>query len=227
MNTKIVAHYLLDQVLSIIVAGGVLFWTTGRTDWWAAWAMIAVWLAWFIATDIVLLRFNPDLMAERLDPPRGAKSWDKAILSICRLLQLVRYILAGLDQRYGWTVGFPLTVQIAALIVCILSYALIPWAMASNSFFSAIVRIQSDRGHSVATGGPYRFVRHPAYVGMILFEPAMSTLLASWWAILAGCLCSILIILRTALEDRALQAELPGYAEYAQQVRYRLLPGIW
>jgi protein-S-isoprenylcysteine O-methyltransferase Ste14 len=227
MKTKIVALYFLDQVLSIIVAGGVLFWAAGRMDWWAAWAMIAVWLAWFIATDIVLLRFNPDLMAERLDPPRGAKSWDKAILSICRLLQLVRYILAGLDQRYGWTVGFPLFVQIAALIVCVLSYGLIPWAMASNSFFSAIVRIQSDRGHAVAAGGPYRFVRHPAYVGMILFEPAMSALLASWWAMLAGCLCSILIILRTALEDRALQAELPGYAEYAQQVRYRLLPGIW
>jgi protein-S-isoprenylcysteine O-methyltransferase Ste14 len=99
--------------------------------------------------------------------------------------------------------------------------------MASNAFFSQIVRIQYDRGHTVVTNGPYRYVRHPAYVGMILFELAMSTLLASWWALIASGLCAILFILRTALEDRTLQAELTGYVDYARQVRYRLLPGIW
>jgi protein-S-isoprenylcysteine O-methyltransferase Ste14 len=224
---KIIALYLLNQFLSLLAAAAVLFWSAGRMDWWAAWAMVGVWLTWFAATDIVLLRFNPELMAERLSPPKGAKSWDRSILSICRLMQLARYILAGLDQRYGWTSGFPLTIQIGALIVCVSSYALVTWAMASNSFFSQIVRIQSDRGHTVATSGPYRYVRHPAYIGMILFEPAMSVLLASWWAIIAGCLCSILIILRTALEDRTLVTELNGYADYAHQVRYRLLPGIW
>jgi protein-S-isoprenylcysteine O-methyltransferase Ste14 len=101
------------------------------------------------------------------------------------------------------------------------------WAMVSNSFFSQIVRIQADRGHTVAIGGPYRVVRHPAYVGMILFELAISTLLASWWALAAGGLCASLLILRTALEDRTLQAELEGYGEYARRVRYRLVPGIW
>ena len=166
-------------------------------------------------------------MAERLAPPKGAKTWDRAILSIFRLTTLVRYILAGLDQRYGWTGGFPLAVQIAALMVCVLSYALLAWAMVSNPFFSQIVRIQSDRGHAVVADGPYRYVRHPAYVGMIVFEPAMSTLLASWWALIASGLCVILLILRTALEDRTLQAELTGYVDYARQVRYRLLPGIW
>ena len=227
MNTKLIALYFLDEILSIVGMGVALFWSAGRIDWWPAWAAIAVWLAWFTAMDILILRFNPDLMAERLAPPKGAKTWDRAILSILRLTQLVRYILAGLDQRYGWTGGFPLAAQIAALTVCVLSYALFAWAMASNTFFSQIVRIQSDRGHAVATDGPYRYVRHPAYVGMILFELAMSTLLASWWAIIAGGLCAILLILRTALEDRTLQAELTGYVDYARQVRYRLLPGIW
>jgi len=99
--------------------------------------------------------------------------------------------------------------------------------MASNTFFSQIVRIQSDRGHAVAAAGPYRYVRHPGYAGMVLFELAISTLLASWWAIVAGGFCAILLILRTALEDRTLQAELTGYVDYARQVRYRLLPGIW
>jgi protein-S-isoprenylcysteine O-methyltransferase Ste14 len=177
--------------------------------------------------DILLLRFNPELMAERLNPPKGAKSWDRAILSLLRLTQLLRYILAGLDQRYGWTVGFPVAAQLVGLVVCVLSYALLAWAMTSNAFFSQIVRIQSESGHTVVSHGPYRYVRHPAYVGMILFELAMSFLLASWWSLLASGLCSILIILRTALEDRTLQVELTGYVDYTRRVRYRLLPGIW
>jgi protein-S-isoprenylcysteine O-methyltransferase Ste14 len=227
MNTKVIALHFLDQILSVFGVGVALFWSAGRIDWWSAWAAIAVWVICFAAMDILLLRFNPDLIAERLHPPKGARAWDRAILSILRLTQLARYILAGLDQRYGWTGDFPLAAQIAALTVCVLSYALLVWAMASNTFFSQIVRIQSDRGHAVATNGPYRCVRHPAYVGMILFDLALSTLLASWWAIVAGGLCAILLILRTALEDRTLQAELTGYVDYARQVRYRLLPGIW
>jgi protein-S-isoprenylcysteine O-methyltransferase Ste14 len=227
MNTKLIALTILDQILSVAAMGVALFWSAGRLDWWAGWAAIAVWLAFFTATDILLLRSNPDLMAERLSPPKGAKTWDRTIMSIFRLTTLARYILAGLDQRYGWTGGFPLAVQMAAWIVCVLSYALLAWAMLSNPFFSQIVRIQSDRGQAVVAEGPYRYVRHPAYIGMMVFEPAMSTLLASWWAILASGVCVILLILRTALEDRTLQAELTGYKDYARKVRFRLVPGIW
>lgn len=227
MNKKLVALYFLGQILSIASACVVLFWSAGRIDWWPAWAVIAVWLVWFTAMDIIILRFNPDLMAERLTPPKGAKIWDNAILSIIRLIELARYILAGLDQRYGWTGDFPLAAQVVAWIVCVLSTALFVWALASNTFFSQVVRIQSERGHAVATGGPYRYVRHPSYVSMILFELAISTLLASWWAIIAGGLCAILLILRTILEDRTLQTELTGYVDYTRRVRYRLLPGIW
>ena len=227
MKTKLVVLYILNQILGIAGMAVALFWSAGRIDWWPAWAAITVWLACFTMEDIVILRFNPDLMAERLSPPKGAKTWDRAIVSIIRLMELARYILAGLDQRYGWTGGFPLAAQIAALTVCVPSYALFVWAMASNTFFSQIVRIQSDRGHAVAAAGPYRYVRHPGYAGMVLFELAISTLLASWWAIVAGGFCAILLILRTALEDRTLQAELTGYVDYARQVRYRLLPGIW
>ncbi len=227
MKPKVIALYILDEVLGIFAMAVALFWSAGRLDWWAAWAAIGVWVAFYLAMDILLLRYNPDLMLERLAPPKGAKAWDRAIMSIFRLTTLARYILAGLDQRYGWTGGFPLAVQISAWVVCLLSYAVLAWAMASNTFFSQIVRIQSDRGHAVATRGPYRYVRHPGYAGMLVFEFAMSTLLASWWALLASGLCGILLLLRTALEDRTLQAELPGYAEYARQVRYRLVPGIW
>ena len=227
MKTKVITLYVLDQILSVTAMGVALFWSAGRIDWWAAWAAIAVWLVFFAASDILLIRFNPELMAERLNPPKGAFGWDRLIMSIFRLSTLARYIIAGLDQRYGWTDGFPLAAQWIGLFVCILSYALLAWAMTSNAFFSQIVRIQSERGQTVVTTGPYRYMRHPAYIGMIFFEPAMSILLASVWSLLASGLCVILLILRTALEDRSLQANLNGYADYARQVRYRLIPGIW
>ena len=101
------------------------------------------------------------------------------------------------------------------------------WATASNAYFSQIVRIQAERGHEVATGGPYRFVRHPAYTGTILTSLATPILLASWWAFAVGLLAAVLMILRTILEDRTLQTELPSYLEYACWVRYRLVPGVW
>lgn len=227
MNTKLIARYIIRETMGIVMMGVALFWSAGRIDWWPAWAAIAVMFIWITATSIIIFCFNPGLLAERLGPRKGAKPWDTTIMSILGLMQLVRYILAGLDQRYGWTGGFPLASQIAALTICVLGYALVVWATAANAFFSQVVRIQSERGHAVATGGPYRYVRHPAYIGAILFELAVPVLLASAWALIPSGLNAILLILRTALEDHALQTELTGYTDYARQVRYRLIPGIW
>jgi protein-S-isoprenylcysteine O-methyltransferase Ste14 len=227
MDTKLIARYAIRETMGIVVMGVALFWSAGQLDWWPAWASIAVMLAWTTATAIVILRFNPSLLAERLGPRKGAKPWDIALMSILGLTQLVRYILAGFDQRYGWTGGFPFAAQMAALAVCVLGYAMVVWATASNAFFSQIVRIQSERGHAVVTGGSYRYIRHPAYLGAILYELAVPVLLASWWALIASGLGVILLLLRTAFEDRTLQAELTGYVDYARRVRYRLLPGIW
>jgi protein-S-isoprenylcysteine O-methyltransferase Ste14 len=186
---------------------------------------MAVWTA---ATAIIILHYNPDLLAERLGPRKGEKRWDAAIVPLMGLITLARYILAGLDQRYGWTGGLPVAVQLVALALCALGYdILFVWATATNTFFSRIVRIQPERRHAVVTGGPYRYVRHPAYAGAILYELAVSFLLASWPALLVSSLSALLLVLRTALEDRTLQAELTGYVDYARRVRYRLLPGIW
>lgn len=227
MDTKLIARFAIRETMGIVFMGVALFWSAGKIDWWPAWGLIAVMLAWITATAIVILRFNPDLLAERLGPRKGGKRWDTAIMSIVGLSGLARLIVAGLDQRYGWTGGFPLAAQIAALAVCVLGYALVVWATASNAFFSQIFRIQTERGHTVATGGPYQYVRHPAYVGTILYELAVPVLLASWWGLIPGGLNAILLVLRTALEDRTLRAELTGYADYARQVRHRLLPGVW
>jgi protein-S-isoprenylcysteine O-methyltransferase Ste14 len=204
-----------------------LFWPAGKLNWWPAWAALGVLVTWIVATAIVITRFTPDLFAERLGPRKGAKSWDTAILSIVGLLQLARYIVSGLDQRYGWTGGFPLLAQMIAFTSCFLGYALMVWATASNPFFSQIFRIQHERDHKVVMGGPYQYLRHPGYLGAIVFELAVSILLASWPALLISAISAILLIVRTVLEDRTLQAELTGYGDYAHKVRYRLLPGIW
>ncbi len=227
MDHKIILRYAVREAMGLFLMAVALFWSAGRIDWWPAWALIVLMLAWTTATAIVILRFNPDLLADRLGPRRGGKRWDLAIMSIIGLTTLVRLIVAGLDQRYGWSRGIPPTAQVVALVVSALGYVLVVWATASNAFFSQVVRIQSERDHVVVTGGPYRYVRHPAYLGTILYELAVPILLASWWALVVGGLNVILFVLRTALEDRTLQGELSGYDDYARQVRYRLLPGIW
>ncbi|MBL8080305.1 MAG: isoprenylcysteine carboxylmethyltransferase family protein [Anaerolineales bacterium] len=227
MNKKLIARYAVRETMGLVMMGVALFWSAGRVDWLPAWAILAVMAVWIIATALVILRFNPDLLAERLGPRKGAKPWDMAIMSILGLAQLARYILAGLDQRYAWTGDFPFAAQLAAFILCFLAYALFVWATAANAFFSQVVRIQTERGHTVVTSGPYRYVRHPGYVGAILFELAAPILLASWPAAIPSIVSVILLILRTALEDRTLHAELAGYAEYAARVKNRLVPGIW
>jgi protein-S-isoprenylcysteine O-methyltransferase Ste14 len=227
MNKKILRTYIVEAILSLIGGGVLLFWPAGRIDWWPGWGVLAVNAFMMAAMGILIFNRFPDLAEERLKPPRGAKKWDIVINSGVRLSQGMRYVVAGLDRRYGWTGGFPVGVQIAGLIVSFLGYCIVPWAVANNKFFSQVVRIQTDRGHTVSTGGPYRLVRHPSYLGMILFELAIPVMLASWGALLISLGSASLIVLRTALEDRTLQAELPGYADYAQRVRFRLVPGIW
>ena len=227
MDKKLFARYAVRETMGLVITGIALFWPAGRLDWWQAWAVLAVMAAWIVATALVILRTNPDLLRERLGPRKGAKRWDTAIMSLLGLLQLARYILAGFDRRYGWTGDSPLAAQIAALVVCALGYAVVVWATASNAYFSQIVRIQTERAQTVVSHGPYQLVRHPAYAGAILYELAVPVLLGSWWAMVPSALSALLLALRTALEDRTLQAELPGYAEYSRRVRSRLLPGVW
>lgn len=226
-TTRNVVRYLVRETMGVVMQAVVLFLPAGRWDWLMGWALVGIIFLWASTTALVLILRNPELLAERVGPKKGAKTWDMVIMSIVGLTTMARCIVAGLDERFGWTAGISLPLQVAAMAVAVLGYALVIWATASNAFFSQITRIQKERGHTVATGGPYRFVRHPAYVGTILFELATPVMLGSWWAIIPGGLGVLLFLARTALEDRTLLEELDGYQEYAQQVGYRLLPGVW
>jgi protein-S-isoprenylcysteine O-methyltransferase Ste14 len=169
----------------------------------------------------------PELIAERGQPRENVKGWDKAISGLLLIPTLGVLVVAGLDERFGWSPALPLAAHLAGLALMVLGQALFTWAMASNKFFSTAVRIQMDRSHTVATGGPYRYVRHPGYVGYIVTVLAVPLILGSLWALIPEGLVTCLFIVRTALEDRTLREELDGYEDYALHVRYRLLPGVW
>jgi protein-S-isoprenylcysteine O-methyltransferase Ste14 len=227
VDRRLTLRYALREALGLVVMAVALFWSAGTLDWWPGWAALAVMAAWTLATAVVIVTSNPQLLAERLGPRKGAKPWDTLLMSMLGLLQLSRYIVAGLDHRGEWSSGISPAAQGIALAVCLAGYALVVWATASNKFFSQIVRIQTERDHTVVTRGPYRALRHPAYAGAILFELAVPVLLASWWGLALGVLGAVLLVIRTGLEDRTLMAELGGYVDYARQVRYRLAPFVW
>ena len=143
------------------------------------------------------------------------------------LLFLTVPLVAGLDARFVWTPGFNEAYNIVGAVMLASGLGLGGWAMISNAYFSTAVRIQTDRGHEVCRSGPYRYVRHPGYAGFVLQSLGTPILLGSWWALMPGIAAGVLMVMRASLEDRVLQAELKGYPEFVNKVRYRLVPGLW
>lgn len=220
-------RWLLREIFGCVMVAALLFIPAGRLDWAMGWALVGLYVVWVAANAVLLMPSSPALLAERVTHRFSEKRWDNVILGLYGVMTLVKLIVAGLDFRFGWTPTLPLIVQLGALVVAVLGYALVTWAMVANAYFALANRIQTERGHTVATGGPYRFVRHPGYTGAILFELATPLLLGSVWALIPGVISALALAVRTVLEDRSLRTELAGYADYAGRVRYRLLPGVW
>lgn len=209
----------------IIVIAAALFLSSGRVDWWMAWIYIGLMLVHMVITLILI---DPDLIEERANIKKDAKKRDRIILLLMLWLgPLTAWIVAGLDARYGWTQPLSLSVQILGIVLIVSGYALGEWAMVKNRFFSAVVRIQKDRGHEVISDGPYHYIRHPGYVAGILGALGTPLLLSSLWAFIPTGFMILIVVIRTALEDKTLHNELEGYREYASRTRYRLFPGIW
>jgi protein-S-isoprenylcysteine O-methyltransferase Ste14 len=180
------------------------------------------------AQFLLLAVFNPKLLDERTTIATNTKRWDKVLMPlIVLILPVMALAVAGLDLRYGWRRPFPVWTQIAGAVVGVSFYGLTLNAMVKNRFFSAVVRIQSERGHQVQSSGPYRWIRHPGYLGILGFLCSIPAILGSRVAIFPTALAVALHLWRTALEDRFLLEELPGYRQYSSRVRYRLIPGIW
>ena len=223
--TAAIVKRMVQVVVQFLVLAALLFISAGRLNWVWAWVYLGVGVG-ILAINVLVM--PPEVIAERgRTDKEGIKSWDRVLTTLSILPTLGTPIMAGLDVRFGWSPQLALAIQIVALVVWALAQGLFTWAMVSNRFFSTSVRIQADRGHTVASGGPYRYVRHPGYVGYIVSSFATALALGSLWALIPAGLVMCLLVVRTALEDRTLQEELNGYKEYARQVRYRLLPGVW
>ena len=206
----------------------ILFGTSGRWDWIEAWVFVAVLFAIATATALVIATRDPALLEERSRFHENTKTWDKLLAPIMALIgPLALWIVAGLDKRLAWSPPVALGVHVVGFAMIVVGSGVILWAMLSNRFFSSTVRIQHERGHAVATTGPYRYVRHPGYVGAMAYYLGTPLALGSLYALVPAGITIILTVVRTALEDRTLLEELPGYHDYVPEVRYRLVPGVW
>ena len=215
---------LVPICFSLAITSACLFGAAGRLDWSNAWVLLGLSL---IAGLAFVVGRDPELAAERRNVKAG-KSWDKVLVGITVLFgPITMWVTAGLDDRFHWSNGMSPWSFPAGVAAAVLAAALIAWAMRSNKFFSSVVRIQTDRGHTVIDGGPYQFIRHPGYAGMSIFTLATPLILGSRWALVPAMCTSSAIVIRTILEDMTLRNELDGYADYARRVRYRLLPAIW
>ncbi|MEE9465110.1 MAG: isoprenylcysteine carboxylmethyltransferase family protein [Candidatus Neomarinimicrobiota bacterium] len=219
---RLVVVYLLIPLILFICAGNL--------GWWQAWLYSILILAAGIGGRIWAEQRHPGLTAERqnIENIQNAKTWDKMLAPLMAVsLVFPMVIVAGLDHRFNWSLEFPLWISVVGFIFIAFGYAFAAWALVENRFFSSVVRIQTDRGHVVCDTGPYRFVRHPGYAGNILPLFGIVLSLGSVWTLIPAAVAIIIAVIRTVLEDRTLQEELPGYRDYTQRVRYRLIPGIY
>ena len=221
-----IAKRTIPLIINVALMAGCLLGSAGRITWWNAWALIALSTVSGMAAERVLAR-DPGLTAERRNA-RAGKSWDKPLVGFLVLVgPMATWITAGSELRHHGAMRIPFVASVAAAVVAAAGSVVIVWAMRTNTYFSAVVRIQSDRGHAVVSNGPYGFIRHPGYAGMSAFMVATPAILGSRWAFVPAAVTLAVTVLRTALEDRTLRAELPGYADYAGRVRSRLVPLVW
>jgi protein-S-isoprenylcysteine O-methyltransferase Ste14 len=221
-----IGQRIVQVIVLITFQTMLLFLSAGRLDWTWAWVFLGLYLGGIVINGAFLLRYNPQTIAERATST-GMRDWDKVVGGLFGIIYFVGIpLLAGLDQRFGWST-FGLAAHLAGAVAFVLGLALFSWSMVANAHFATVVRIGHEGEHAVCDRGPYRFVRHPGYVGGIVQAFALPLILGSWWALLAGAVAALFLVLRTVLEDRTLAEDLPGYQEYAARVRYRLLPCIW
>lgn len=221
------ASLLFRFAAAMAILIGLLFIPAGRLDWWQGWLFVFGYAAFVLVYAVWFMRRDPSLIRERSKTGPNVKSWDKALMAVYTVLLVGLLVVAGLDAgRYRWAPAPPL-LQAVGWLGLALSGALIWWATSVNTFLSSMVRIQDDRGQRVVTAGPYRWVRHPMYAGILIFMPCVALILGSAWALVPAAVIDAVFVVRTLLEDRTLLAELPGYRSYTERVRYRLVPGLW
>ncbi|AMV40511.1 methyltransferase family protein [Planctomyces sp. SH-PL62] len=218
---------VVSTACSVLVLALCLFLPAGTWAWPNGWLFFAVTVAAGSVISVYLQRVNPEVIAARVNHHEGTKPWNRRLVSLLFPTLISIIPIAALDGgRYHWS-HVPWWGCATGYALFLAGIAGLTWAESVNKFFEPTVRIQADRGHRVVDAGPYALVRHPGYVAVGALVPGMALSLGSYWALVPAAASYLLLIVRTAREDRTLQEELPGYREYARRVRYRLVPGVW
>jgi len=222
----LLARGLPRFVLLLVVMPSFLCAVSGHWDWVMVWFLTGALAVCMCANMAVLMALNREVVAERLLNKSPAKAWDNPVRVLMSVGSMAALIVAALGKRFGWP-SFPLWLQIGGFGLLVLGILILTWAMSVNKFFARVVRIQTERSHAPVMVGPYRFIRHPGYIGFSTMGAAILLILGSPWAFIPGLASFAVLMVRTAFEDKTLRAELDGYAAYAERVRYRLFPGLW
>jgi protein-S-isoprenylcysteine O-methyltransferase Ste14 len=218
---------IVKQLIGTLVFFAIIFFSAGRMNYWQGWIYVVIGILMTIISFTVL-RIDPELMAERSKPGEGVKKWDKLLLGLSALFLIVMFVLAGLDSgRFQWSPRLHLGLYVLGIILTIAGQLLFIVAQKQNKFFSSVVRIQTERGHTVYEGGLYKMVRHPAYLGNFIQTLGFPLLFGSLWSTIPVLISIILLLIRTYLEDETLTKELAGYREYTSKTCYRIIPYIW
>ena len=220
---------LLEVLAEFAVFATLLFVCAGTLLWPAGWAFMSLFFGFALALVLWLAREDPELLAERMSSPiqRGQPLWDKMFVAAVLLLFLTWLIVMPLDAvRFGWS-EVPDWLQLMGALGVVLSFYIMFLTFRENAYLALVVKLQEEKGQSVVSTGPYRYVRHPMYASMFLFFPAGALLLGSWWGLLPCAVLLGLLVWRIPLEERVLENGLAGYDEYERNVRYRLVPHIW
>ncbi len=219
-----IAAYIVGLPLALFA---LLFLPAGDLRWRPGWLLIGFLVLAFGLSVLSLLRVNPLIFRARSRFQPGTKGWDLTLLSVLLPVMVAELPVAALDAgRFQWS-SMPVSLVVIGYVMLAAGIAGTSWAQAVNPFFEPGVRIQSERDQRVVDSGPYGMIRHPGYSAALLMFWGLPLALGSFWALLPALIASVLLIVRTGWEDSLLQAELPGYRDYAQRVRYRLLPAIW
>jgi protein-S-isoprenylcysteine O-methyltransferase Ste14 len=215
-------------IIAFLYIALVLFLAAGTLVWLAAWIYLILLCGWILIGGILLLKYNPGLLAERISVSTpNQKTWDKVFILLLQLFFFAWTVLMGVDAvRFHWS-RMPLALQVIGAVAIVVSCILMSLVFRENSYLSPVVRIQEERGHTVISTGPYHYVRHPMYAGGLLLFLGVPLLLGSWYGLLAIVLVMPGFLVRAVMEERTLRKELPGYDAYMEQVKYRLIPHVW
>jgi protein-S-isoprenylcysteine O-methyltransferase Ste14 len=218
---------IVSGILGLVLFALFWFGIAGRLTWWQGWAFLLTFITYVCVLAWRLSKVSPGLLRERNQPAEKAEPWDRVLIGIYTVILLILLVVTALDGgRYLWSF-VPLGIQLIGWFLLAAACLMIWHVMMTNAYLSSWARLQEERKQVVVQEGAYRYIRHPMYLGIIVAFLGMPLALGSWWGMIPGVVIVGLFVYRTYREDLMLIHGLSGYAEYAESVRYRLLPGIW